>query len=540
MDLRENSAPSFLTSLESLESRADASRDNLQLYSFPRTVASWAVLVSLVVATERLRQVHGYKNYDVNLINLSIRGALALRWVQERGKDAKSEPQTFTWTPSLSKAIDQALAIAANYQVFSDCFSMWHQNKEFAELLSELTVRFTVPGGMSARRVSAFHKGFRPVSSPVQNEGLVLSPDQVRERDAAFSRCFFAGHLTMAYPEPAEFYRSLFPSYLERLDAMFRRADSLNLGPYTLGELKRAFAALTTVLSIHEDFCYRFGVRYGYPVNSCVMMRTSEEWARLLAEIAGLEPPKCSAIVEDLTLRDRYWDLHVEPFITVEDNILAIAPQFPLHSRADENILRVCNHRRQSYFAEAARMKEQEMLDDLLPRCPKSFSAGVRISLPDRLPDIDLLFVDEKAEAVIVAELKWLRKPSSQWKERIHREEDFEKGVQQLSDIRTFLRGNPGFLFARGKLKRPLDQYRQVAFVFVARDFFLWLDSTDLILADHEVFKQALAETTDLAELIDKLRAYDWLPVEGKHFRVSFDPVGLNGVALESEIFYRI
>jgi hypothetical protein len=289
----------------------------------------------LVVATERLRQEHGYKNYDVNLINLSIRGTLALRWVQERGKDAKSEGQTFTLTPSLAKAVDQALAIAANYQVFSDCFSMWHQNREFAELLSESTVRFTAPGGMSARRVSAFHKGFRPVSSPVQNEGLVLSPDQARERDAAFSRCFFAGHLTMVYPEPAEFYRSLFPSYLERLDAMFRRADSLNLGPYTVGELKRAFAALTTVLSIHEDFCYRFGRRYEYPVNSCVMMRTSEEWVRLLAEIAGLEPPKCSAIVEDLTLRDRYWDLHVGPFITVEDNILAIAPQFPLHSRAD-------------------------------------------------------------------------------------------------------------------------------------------------------------------------------------------------------------
>ncbi len=112
--------------------------------------------------------------------------------------------------------------------------------------------------------------------------------------------------------------------------------------------------------------------------------------------------------------------------------------------------------------------------------------------------------------------------------------------MQQLSDIRTFLLANPGFLFARGKLKRPLDEYRQVGFVFVARDFFLWLDTTDLILADYEVFKQAVAKTTDPAELIDKLTAYDWLPVEGKHFRVSFDPVGLNGVTLESEIFYRV
>ena len=106
-----------------------------------------------------------------------------------------------------------------------------YQNREFAELLSDSIVRFTVSGGPSARRISAFQKGFRPVSGPVQNEGLVLSADQAQERDAAFSRCFHSGHLAMAYPEPIEFYTSVFPSYLERLDAMFRRADSLNLGP---------------------------------------------------------------------------------------------------------------------------------------------------------------------------------------------------------------------------------------------------------------------------------------------------------------------
>ena len=87
---------------------------------------------------------------------------------------------------------------------------------------------------------------------------------------------------------------------------------------------------------------------------------------------------------------------------------------------------------------------------------------------------------------------------------------------------------------------RPLNEYPRVAFVLVARDFFMWLDSIDPILVDYEVFKQAQAETPDLANLIDRLRAYDWLPVEGEHFRVSFDPVGLNGVTLESEIFYRV
>jgi hypothetical protein len=148
--------------------------------------------------------------------------------------------------------------------------------------------------------------------------------------------------------------------------------------------------------------------------------------------------------------------------------------------------------------------------------------------------------VDEDSRAVVVAELKWLRKPSFDWKERIHREEDFRKGLRQLSDIRTFLAQNPGFLSRRGKLKSPLNEYQHVSFAFVARDYFLWPESDDFIMADYEIFKNAVSQITDLAEVIDKLRAYDWLPVEGKDFRVSFDPVGLNGVTLESEVFYRI
>lgn len=539
MQLYRDSPSNLVQAVQTIEDRSDHCFDDLPLYAIAKGRASWGVLVSLVLRTEEERKRHGCKNYDVKLINLSRRGALVLRWVQQKGKEARSELQRYSWTSSLAESVDAAISVAGSYDAFLSCFPMWHRDRLLAELRSESTVRFMVPGGAPARRVSAFHKGFRPSSKPTQDEGLVLTGEQERERADVVSQCFYAGDRAFAYPEPLALYQSLFSSYLDRLNAMFRRGDSVDLGPYAVGDLKRGYAALTTILSVHEDLCFRFGIRYEYPVNSCVVMRTPDEWTRLVSRISGLGEKESAAIVDDLTLRDRFWDLHVQPFVPVDEKMLAIAPQFPLHSRADENILRVCGHRRRSHFDEASRLKEQEMLDDLLPRCPVHFSPSGPIFLPNGLPDIDFLLADEDSATVLVAELKWLRKPHG-WRERLERDEDFNKGLRQLSDIKAFLAQSPSFLSGKGKLRRRLDQYTQVAFVLVARDYFSWPDVDDSIVADYEVFKERVSQASSLAGLIHSLRTYDWLPVENTHFEVRFDTVGVNGVAVESEIFYRV
>ena len=540
MQLKRDSPTDFVQALQAIEDRADECFDNLRLYAIPKGRASWGVLVSLVLRTEKERERHGYKDYDVILMNLSRWGTLVLRWVQQKGNEAKSELQRYSWTRSLAEDVGVALSVAGSYDAFLSSFPMWHRDRMLAELCSDSTVRFVVPGGAPPRRVSAFHKGFMPVIKPVHDEGLVLTPDQERERTDVVSQCFYAGDQAIAYPEPVALYRSLFPSYLGRLNAMFRRGDSVDLGPYTVGDLKRGYAALTTILSVHEDLCFRLGIRQQeYPVNSCVMMQTPDEWTGLVSRISDLGEKESAAIVDDLTLRDRFWDLHVQPFVPVDENMLAVAPQFPLHSRPDENILRVCGHRRRSYFDEASRLKEQEMLDDLLPRCPTHFSPSGPVSLPSGLPNLDFLLVDEDSATVLVAELKWLRKPHG-WRERLERDEDFKKGLRQLSDIKAFLAQNPSFLSDKGKLTRRLDQYAQVAFIVVARDHFAWPDVRDYIVADYEVFKQRVSEAGSLSGFIDSLKSYDWLPVENTHFEVRFNPAGVNGVCVESEVFYRI
>ncbi|MGH7553012.1 MAG: hypothetical protein ACREMQ_08270, partial [Longimicrobiales bacterium] len=73
---------------------------------------------------------------------------------------------------------------------------------------------------------------------------------------------------------------------------------------------------------------------------------------------------KCHAMLADLTFSVRQSvDLHVYPLIPLDagNEMLAVAPPFPLHSRHDENILRVCSQRRQQVYDATSLEKEEEM-----------------------------------------------------------------------------------------------------------------------------------------------------------------------------------
>jgi len=539
MRLKCESPEEVVNQIGKLERRADLCLEDLKIYRLPRGLAKWATLVFLVGQTERHRATQGFANYDVALINLSRRGALILKWLKEKGNPAESALDSYRWNSTIAEAVNEAFGVASNYLVLLGTFPLWHQDRMLAELTSSASIRFMLPGGESARRVSAFHKGFRPyVVKPIDN-GLTLKSEQQREMDQVRFRCLYAGQWAMAYSPPINLYRMMMTPHLARLQSLFRRDDSVDLGPYAVGELKQAYSALAAVCAVHEYLCYRFGISDRYPLNSCVLIKTVAAWTELLSEVSGLDPGKVASILNDLTISDRVWDFHVQPIVPVDKGNLAIAPQFALHSRIDENILRVCGYVRKSYFDVACSLKEEEMLDDLLPVCPKRFVPKSGIRLPGGLPDIDLLLSDEEASVVLIGELKWLRKPFD-WRERIDREEDFKKGLEQLLAIRAFLEAEPKYLTDMGKLPRSLDQYAQVVYALIARDHFCWPDKSESLVVDYDVFKQSIGRSAELSELVGILNAYEWLPKEGRDFVVKLEPAVVNGVTVESEIFRRI
>jgi hypothetical protein len=466
-----------------------------------------------------------------------------MKWVFHHGREASTSAKG-RWTLSLEAVTEQAIRVARRYSPFLSCFPLWHKNFYAAELVSPSTVRFTAFESARIRQVSAYQKGIRPSSGyfkGVRAEKLKQAIQVKALFDQVLLKCQRNGALRFEYADPWDLWFALLPEYRERVSAIVRRADSLTLGSFTLGEFKQFYSALLSVCAVHEFLCFLWRYRYGtYPLDSALLIRSRDSWALTLSNLSGVKADKCEAMVRDLTFDfSASIDLHVQPIVPLDDSPtnLAIAPQFPLHSRPDECILRVCSLLRQSDFDTTSLEKESELRADLNKlACPYQLQGP--ITLPRSTPDIDLVVADEASSTIVICELKWIRKILRPV-ERLSRDQDVLKGVRQLKQIRDFLNSNPNYLRSLNRLPRGIADYANVYYLLVARDHLVWVEpSKELAIVEFDAFSKALQRPDGLSSTISDLLEYDWLPQEGKDFRVQLEPSTVNGVSLESDVYY--
>lgn len=173
----------------------------------------------------------------------------------------------------------------------------------------------------------------------------------------------------------------------------------------------------------------------------------------------------------------------------------------------------------------------------LLRSANPGYRIGFTIPLPDGLTEIDALIEDETTSTVVLAELKWLRKPYKPL-EQIEREKDLEKGVSQLELIRAYGRAHPNFLLERGKLSRSLAEYNKVHHILLVRDYWHWVEPEDTIaILDVDEFLEQFRKSTSLDGLMTELLSYGWLPIEGQDFYVDYRATSVNNATIESLLF---
>ena len=530
-----------------MEVRADQCFHSLKLLELPSNVALWSLLVGGIQLVEREIDTRGENtpHLDATLINASSLVSTAMKWVAKSGRHSSAIGR-LNWTVNLAAMVNEAVAVAHNYGMFLTALPMWHKNRYGVELLSPTHARFTVVGSDMDRRVSAYQKGFRPKAG--RHRGERAQKDQPSAKinelfEEVYAGCRPVGFLGFSYSDPWKLWTELLPEYQSRLAAISRRDDALSLGDYTLGEFKSFYGALLAVCATQEHLCFAWGRNTGfYPNESVVMIRPLEDWSLTLAKLSGIPTTVCQAIIKDLTFDfSSSPNLHVCPFVPLNSALLqvALAPHFPLHSRADENILWVCSKSRPAQFDAASIRKEPEMYGALEKTCSR-YSPQGPIHLPNPTPDIDLLLTDESSSTVLIAELKWIRKPTKIF-ERIERDEDVLKGFEQLRRIRQFLGQNPNHLALIGKLQRPLDGYREVRYAVIARDHWIWVPPTcEGAIITYDAFTGSIARSKNLQEALADLLTYDWLPIEGRDYHVRHDRSCVNGIEIEAETFYAI
>jgi hypothetical protein len=543
--LKKDASPALVDAIQHIESRADECSVRLALPKIHSNIALWALLVGGIKLVEQGIAAYGdnSQDFDAALINISRIIPIAMKWVASSGNPASSLAQR-RWTSTLAARTDEAFSVAGHYSTFLACFPMWHGNRYLAELISPALVRFTAPGSFRERQVSAHLKGFRPTAGPWESQRAKKTdqPPQIQERFASvLKNCRKTGSLRFRYDDPWDLWFELLPDYQARVTGITRRPDSLSLGSYTLGQFKRLYAGLLAVCATHEFLCFRWGqVSGGYPFDSAVMVRSTASWISVLSALSGLSPGDCQAALSDLTFDlARSSILHINPFVPLDGSTMnvALAPMFPLHSLPDENILRVCSQLRPSSFDATTVEKQSEMLATLGSRCGK-FALQGSTALPSPHPDIDLIVTDDESSTIVLAEMKWIRKTM---RPAEFRDKDAEilKGISQLEDIRDFLAAKPDYLPSLGRLPRQVSDYSNVYYLLVVRDHWLWVEPNDDVgIVEFDAFSSALARSEGLQSAVKDLLRYDWLPVEGRDFIVQYDRAMVNGVALESEVFY--
>lgn len=259
--------------------------------------------------------------------------------------------------------------------------------------------------------------------------------------------------------------------------------------------------------------------------------------------LCALDTHTLGVIIEDLTFGEhKPVDLHQELFVrlTQEGHIRGVLPHFVLSTRMDENLLRTLSRNDQDLYNKISTFKEQELIEDARIALSSKFSVSGPFDLPkEARTNLDLVVVDEPSSVLLLAELKWIRKPAF-IKERIRADEEFLHGLEQLQKVRAFLQANPEYLKTRHAVARNFDEYA-VHFGLVGLEHLVWSDTGPRqFIVEYDTLKKELLEASSLDIAISRLKSYDWLPIEGSDFELRFESAAVNGVTIEGQSFFTL
>ena len=544
--LKNEATTEIRDAVQAVEDRSDECYRLLRLLNRPRNLAMWSLLTAMASELETFQQKFGANStrHRIALINLE-RYICGFHFIALHGRPESNLVTSYTYNGSLVADAMHAHNVSREYTNFLNIFPLWHRNHERIELLPNGAVRFHISRDSARQRqVIAYQQLFRRAeeigAKPRKTEQL---PEVKRLFEELFQQARSRGlQKKFQYEASPELIEALRPEYQERLDANFRHPDSFQLHSCSLAEFKTVYVALLILCAIHENICYPWKQPgHAIPASSLAMVKQRSCWVRKLSTISKTPLATCAAIIEDLTLKPEnrsFTSLCITPFVPLDrkGNTLAVAPQFPLASAVDENILRQFSYLYPSLFSAQNTLKEEGMRS-LLGYSNPGYRIDFSIPIPDGSTEIDFLIEDGATSTVVLAELKWLRKPYKPL-ERIEREKDLEKGLTQLETIRAYGREHPEFLRERGKLSQNLSDYRAVHHLLLVRDYWRWAEPNDSIaVVDFEEFLRRFRESKALNLLIDGLLRYDWLPIEEHDFHVEFVVSSVNGASIESALF---
>jgi len=229
--------------IKALELRADSCVAHINPSALEGDAYAWSILTETISLIEHNLKEFGpdSSHFKAALINLGRQAPWLIEVVRSQMPTTSDPNMLRSWDLASARRANEDLAVARNYDAFLNSFPMWYRNRVHAELMANDTISFTVGRGSRDRQVSAFQKGLRRL----QRKHKAIPAHQVEPTEAILKRygrilaeALVTGPYSFSYEHSYELARRTFNKYMQRLTAIMRRSDSIDLAAIALEHLR--------------------------------------------------------------------------------------------------------------------------------------------------------------------------------------------------------------------------------------------------------------------------------------------------------------
>ena len=322
-------------------------------------------------------------------------------------------------------------------------------------------------------------------------------------------------------------------------EEMFSLPNEWQFSRYSLGDFRQVFEAICAIAHIHWK-ARRMAATQGCGSMGhldSIYLSTCDELLRRVVRYSGVPNARVQNILDDLTYGNdsiSHSELAMHPLIKLNSEYYAIVPHVWICSSAERNFTALLNRlksERKIYQTLVSTEKESLMRQRITTNlCDKGFrfvSGSVA-----NLPDVDLAIIKDSEKSCLLLELKWFIAPTVA-RERIEKSEEIEKGISQVLKLQQAFANNQRQLLD----KLEIDSSYQLEGIVVSQNWIGYANvqspKVPVIRADHLIEK--LKVTENLQSTMEWLKDREYLPKEGKHFKmVDGDPLTIGNWSLKS------
>lgn len=311
--------------------------------------------------------------------------------------------------------------------------------------------------------------------------------------------------------------------------------DDWRFSRYTMGDFQIWAKVLRSICQLHvfaRVAACRMGLpEYGYADG--LLIKNKRDLCRLFVRYAGLSYEIVEALVEDCTygsrcVRPNLLDPVLQPLFRISPNKYLIAPNLVIFSSLERNFSVLMNRIPEERSLYSKLSQDRENLSR--SRIVKGISSLCIRSWWGRMPgwgearEIDLALMERPSKCCLILELKSFVAPD-EVREILNRSKEIDKGIEQIRRRRHLAVQEPHSLFETLGIDQTWNVSWAVASESSVGAGFVQSDDVPVVRIGHLIRK--IVDSGGLQGIGTWLRNRDYLPVEGKHYKITDEEISV-------------